>query len=306
MSHSSLPKPKGAVTSAQLRAFHAVATTGSFTQAAEAWGVSQPAVSMQIHALEEVHGVELVLRGRRGVVLTGVGEKLLSITRRLASLEGEAEEVLGAAGALLGGNLRVGADEPFGAVRLLAAFRGRYLDVALSLTLGNSNDVLKDLLEGRTDVATFSDRIKDPRLVAVAFAKSHQVLLVPKEHPLARRSSVRLKDLAELPMLLREQGSMTRKLLEEALKKKGVALRVAMEIGSREALQEAVAAGLGVGVIIERERARDERLVAVPFEDAVLEHVSYVACLEERRRRHVVAAFMELVPRLPRGKLRGA
>lgn len=306
MSPPSLPKPKGSVTSAQLRAFHAVATTGGFTQAAEVLGVSQPAVSMQVHALEEAHGVELLIRGRKGVVLTGVGEKLLQITGRLASLEGEAEEVLGAAGALLGGNLRVGADEPFGAVALLASFRARYPEVSLSLTLGNSNDVLKDLLEGRTDVATFSDRIKDPRLVAVAFAKSHQVLIVPKNHALAAKKAVRLKDLAGQPMLLREHGSMTRKAFEEALKKKGVVINVVLEVGSREALQEAVVAGLGVGVIIERERARDDRMVAVPFEDVVLEHVTYVACLEERRRRHVVAAFMELVPRLPKGKLKKA
>ena len=126
MSPPSLPKPKGSVTSAQLRAFHAVATTGGFTQAAEVLGVSQAAVSMQVHALEEAHGVELLIRGRKGVVLTGVGEKLLQITGRLASLEGEAEEVLGAAGALLGGNLRVGADGPFGGVAPVAEFRARY------------------------------------------------------------------------------------------------------------------------------------------------------------------------------------
>ena len=73
-----------------------------------------------------------------------------------------------------------------------------------------------------------------------------------------------------------------------------------MELGSREAVQEAVAAGIGAGVVIEAERGHDARLVALPLLDAAIEHIEYVACLEERRRLRAVKAFFELVPRLPR------
>src|SRR4051812_37072490 len=94
------PVPATAVTSAQLRAFHAVASRRSFTLAGEALGVSQPAVSMQVGALEEASGVQLLARGRGRVAPTALGQALLDITGRLFALEAEAAELLGAAGAL--------------------------------------------------------------------------------------------------------------------------------------------------------------------------------------------------------------
>ena len=288
------------VPSAQLRAFHAVATERSFTAAAAALGVSQPAVSMQVRALEDAYGVELLSRGRRGVAPTAVGAALLEITRRMFSLEAEASELLGAAGSLLRGQLRVGADAPFVVVPLLAAFHARHPDVELALKLGNADEVLRDVLDGRTDVAALGDRVDDPRLFAIPAAESRQVVVVARAHPWAARSSVRVADLHEQAILVREAGSSTRRAFEAAIAKARVKPRVAMEIGSREALQEAVAAGLGAAVIIEAERARDERIVAVPLVDPAIEHVEYIACLAERRRLHAVAAFLELVPRSPR------
>lgn len=294
---TSLPAP---VTSSQLRAFHAVATAKSFTAAAEALGVSQPAVSMALRALEEAYGVELISRGRRGVTPTAVGMALLEITRRMFSLESEASELLGAAGALLRGQLRVGADAPFVVVPLLASFHAQHPDVELGLRLGNAHDVLRDVLEGRTDVAAIGDRVDDPRLFAIPAAESRQVVVVGRGHPWAKRAGVRLADLHETPLLMREPGSSTRRAFEAAVAKADVKPRVAMEIGSREALQEAVAAGLGAAVIIDAERARDDRIVALPITDHAIEHVEYIACLSERRRLRAVAAFLDLVPRMPR------
>jgi DNA-binding transcriptional LysR family regulator len=101
-------------------------------------------------------------------------------------------------------------------------------------------------------------------------------------------------------MVMREEGSVTRRAFEAAILKAGVVPEIVMELGSREAVQEAVAAGIGAGVVIEAERGHDERLVALPFADAAIEHVDFVACLEERRRLRAIAAFLDRVPRLPR------
>lgn len=287
---------------AQLRAFHAVATSGSFTAAAKELGVSQPAVSMHLKALEEAYGVTLITRGRGRVQPTELGEALLAVTRPMATLEAQAAEILGEAGALLRGRLQVGADAPFAVMPILAAFHEAHPGVSIALSLGNSEEVLRDLLSGRTDAAALGDRVEDPRLFAVPAAKSRQVLLVPRAHPWAKRSGVRLAELEGAPMVVREEGSETRRAFEEALAKAGVRPRVVMEIGSREALQEAVAAGLGAAAIVEAERAGDERLAALPFEDAAIEHTEYVACLAERRRLRVVAAFLALAPRLPKAR----
>lgn len=294
------PPPPSTVTSAQLRAFHAVATAQSFTAAAEALHVSQPAVSMQVRALESAYGVELIARDRRGVSPTAIGEALFAITRRMFSLEAEAAELLGAAGALLRGSLSIGADAPFVILPLLAAFHASHPDVSLKLKLGNSSDVLRDVLDGRTDVAALGDRVDDPRLFAIPAAESRQVVLVPKAHPWARRDHVVLADLDGVELLVREPGSSTRRAFEAAIAEAGVRPVIAMEIGSREALQAAVAAGLGAAVIIDAERARDDRVVALPIADCAIEHVEYVACLADRRHLHAIAAFLALVPRAPK------
>ena len=268
-------------------------------------GVSQPAVSMHVRALEEAYGVELFTRGRGGVDTTELGRALLDATRPMFSLEAEAVELLQRATALLRGRLRVGADGPFLIVPVLAAFRREHPHVALSLSLGNSSEVLRDLLDGRTDVAALSDRIEDPRLFAVPSAKSAQVVIVARSHAWAERRGVRLRDLHGVPMVMREEGSVTRRAFEAATDRAGVKPDVVMELGSREAVQEAVAAGIGAAVVIEAERGHDVRVTALPLLDAAIEHVEYVACLEERRRLRAVRAFFELVPRLPRPAKRG-
>jgi DNA-binding transcriptional LysR family regulator len=149
-------------------------------------------------------------------------------------------------------------------------------------------------------VAALSDRVDDPRLFAVAAARSRQVVVVAKSHPWAARRGIHLADLHGAPMVMREEGSVTRRAFEAALREAEVVPEIVMELGSREAVQEAVAAGIGAGVVIEAERGHDERLVALPLADAVIEHVDFVACLEERRRLRAVAAFFDGVPRLPR------
>src|SRR6185295_13708692 len=114
------PRPLPLPSHAQLRAFHAVATARSFTEAARTLGVSQPAVSMQVRSLEEAYGVELLSRGRK-VEPTELGRALLASVRPIFALEAEAAELLGEASGLLRGHLRVGADAPFVAVPALAA-----------------------------------------------------------------------------------------------------------------------------------------------------------------------------------------
>jgi aminoethylphosphonate catabolism LysR family transcriptional regulator len=276
-----------------------VATAGSFTEAARQLGVSQPAVSMAVRGLEEAYGVELLARGRR-VALTDLGRALLQAVRPIFAIEVEAAEILGQASGLVRGHLRVGADAPYVVMPVLAAFRRAHPGVLLSLSLGNSSEVVRDLLDGRTDVAAFSDRVEDKRLFAVAAAKSRQVVVVAKTHPWAGRETIHLAELHGAPMVMREEGSVTRRAFEEALRGADVVPEIVMELGSREAVQEAVAEGMGVGVVIEAERGHDERLVALRLADIAIEHVDFVACLEERRHIRAIAAFLEHVPRLPR------
>jgi LysR family transcriptional regulator, low CO2-responsive transcriptional regulator len=280
---------------AQLRAFHAVASEGSFTRAARALNVTQPTLSAQVKGLEERYGVRLFDRRGRGVALTGLGEALLAVTRRLKAVEEEAEQMLAAARGLRTGTLRVGADAPYSIVPSLGAFSRRHPGIKLQLSIGNSNKVLTDLLEHRCDVALLADVAYDPRLFATPILEDRLLAFVAGTHPWAARGTVALSELVGERIVLREPGSSTRRLFETALGRRGIALREVMEIGSREAVREAVAAGLGVGIVAASELGHDDRIAPVEIADARLDTVEYLVCLEERRNLRIVRAFFEAV-----------
>ena len=278
-----------------LRAFHAVATHGGFTKAAAALNVTQPTLSGQVKALEEVYGVKLFERRGRGIEITGLGRALLDVTRRLFSSEAEALQLLSTARGLLGGTLRVGADSPYHVIPLLAAFGQRYPAIERAISFGNSEQVLSDLFERRSDVAFVPEIARDARLHAIPVKRDRILVFVERGHGWSRRRSLRLADLAGQTMILREPGSTTRAVFERALAAAGISLGEVLEIGSREGVREAVAAGLGVGVVSEGELGHDDRLHPLPVRDASLRVVEYAACLGQRRDRPVVRAFLELV-----------
>ncbi|MCH7555376.1 MAG: LysR family transcriptional regulator [Proteobacteria bacterium] len=135
-----------------LRSFTAVAETKNFTRAAERIHVTQPTLSGQVAALEENYGVKLFERRGRGIELTDLGADLREVTRRLFAQEAEAEQLLTSAQGLTSGLLRVGADAPYQVIPLLARFNRRHPGIRLSMSFGNSERVLQELLDRRCDV----------------------------------------------------------------------------------------------------------------------------------------------------------
>ncbi len=283
---------------AQLRAFHAVATAGGYTRASQALHVTQPTLSGQVKALERSYGVKLFERRGRGVELTSLGRGLLEVTRRLYALEAEAEQLLSAAHGLSGGQLRVGADAPYHVIPLLAAFSRRHPGIQLSLSFGNSEKVLEDLFERRSEVAVLADLKADRRLHALPFRRDRIVVFVARGHAWSGRRGIRMAELTGQRLVLREPGSTTRAIFERAMTASEVVPGEVLEIGSREAVREAVAAGLGIGAVFESEFSRDPRLRALAVRDADLDAMEYVACLEERRPVRVVRAVFELLREL--------
>ncbi|AJP55875.1 LysR family transcriptional regulator [Pandoraea vervacti] len=282
----------------QLRSFHAVARHGSVTRAAQALHVSQPTMTTQIRALEETYGVELFYRHGRGLTLTPTGKALYAVSLRIFADEAEALGLLKEHGGLRTGELRLGAVGPHHAMEIVAAFQPRYPGIRISMRPGNSEEMIEGLLAYRTDVAVLARYQDDVRLHAVPYRTHPVVLLAPRTHRFARRKGVRLADLADEPMLMREPGSTTRHALEAAMQEAGVAPRVAMEIGSREAIREAVILGLGVAAVSAREHTPDARLATVPISDAKVETTTVVVCLAERRESRAIAAFMDVVAKL--------
>ncbi len=286
---------------AQLRAFHAVAREGSFTTAARALAVTQPTVSSQVKALEDGYGVRLFDRRGRRVAPTELGNALFAITQRLFSLEEEADDILAAARELDRGQIRVGADGPHHVMPILAAFNRRYPGLDVSLSMGNADTVLNDLRNYRIDVAVLAKVDEDPRLFSIPYRRSPLVLFVPRNHPWGRRSSIRLEEVADQRMILREAASVTRQIFQSALAKARIRPQAVMQIESREAVREAVAAGLGIGVVSQAEFDYDKRLTAVRVRDAQMEITEHVVCMQERRRLRIVRAFLDVAAQVAPG-----
>lgn len=281
----------------QLRSFHAVASAESVTAAANKLHVSQPTLTTQIRSLEEEYAVELFVRSSGGMRLTEAGRRLQDITRRLFADEAEARHFLTESRELRTGHLRVGAVGPFHATEMLVAFHSRYPQIEISVSVGNSKSVLDDLVEFRTDVAVLAHVEDDPRLWVFDYSRDVIVVFARGDHPLfgEDREGIAIGELQGQAMILRERGSNTRRALEEALREAGVQPRIVMEIGSREAVREAVISGVGIAVVSSAEYVPDAGLVALPFRDAEIYNPARVVCMRDRSHSRLIAAFLTVM-----------
>jgi len=279
----------------QLRAFHAVATEGSFTKASIALRVVQPTLSGHVKALEENYGVELFRRGGRQIEITDFGRLLYEITQRYFSVEAEAGLLLMSASGLVKGRLRVGADSPHCIIPLLASFTRRYPKVSKSVSFGNSSAVLHDILAGHSDIGILPQVKDDKRLHIIPYLTDRLVVLVGRAHCWAQRRSIKLADLQQETVIMREAGSTTRAVFEAALARHGVGLGDTLEMGSREAVREAVAEGMGVGIVGECEVGHDSRLHKLMVKAAGLKIVEFAVCRADRKDDMVITAFTAIV-----------
>ncbi len=284
------------ISHAHLRSFHAVATHGSFTRASEMLNITQPTLSGQVKELEERYGTKLFIRHGRRIELTDIGKSAFSITRLIFRHEEEVEHLLQSARALTSGQLRVGADSPYIATPLLAQFQRLYPGIQISIQYGNSQQLMAWIVSRSCDVA-FMPNIpqEDERLYSIPLPPGRLVVFVNQDHDWAERRSVTIEELVTQRIVLREKGSRTRSIFEEAVSRAGHLLPDVMEISGREGVREAVAAGFGVGIVAENELVADSRLRALPVSDAELVHAEYVVCLQEMRSLRVNDAFLEMV-----------
>lgn len=283
----------------QIRAFDAVARAGSFSRAAEVLGVTQPALTIQVKALEQRYDVKLLLRQGRSVVLTALGEELFKVSRQVASLEEKVRETLAGSEEVQTESLRLASDGPHIVMGLFSRFLDRHPHVALSVAMGNSRFVRQELLERRVDLAILPGVADHPQIHAVPLWRHRAVVIVAPGHPWSSRRSIRLQDLHEEPFIAREPGSTTQAIVDDANLAAGVEPRVVLRLGSREALCEAVAAGLGCGVVWELEVSGNNRLRGIPLEAPGLTSTDYVACLKSERTRRIVRAFFQVAASLP-------
>lgn len=282
---------------AQLRAFNAVAKEGSFSSAARRLGLSQPAVTAQVKAMEQSYGVLLFERTGDGARMTALAKSLFQETRELNVIEEVAADILSASSALKTGELNVMCGAPNPAMALLSEFRRRYPGVRINASFGNWHQVTTALHEQRCDAIILTGVPEGETFNRIPYMKQRAIALVPAKHPLAVRGRpVSLHELADQPLIFRTEHSLTQTAVNRAMKLTGIDPEPALRLGEREAVYEAVLQGLGIGFMFELAVTRDDpavaRLPIIELEEPFVEHV---ACLTRNMRRREVRALMALV-----------
>jgi aminoethylphosphonate catabolism LysR family transcriptional regulator len=278
----------------QLRAFHALATTGGFTKAADFLNVTQPAVTRQIKSLEEVYGIALFHRRGHHLELTDSGQNLYTVSQRIFGLIKEAEEIVSGESELHGGNLRVGADSPFYIMEILAAFKAQYPSIALTVSMESANDLFQAMRNFTIDVAIVTAVDLDPEFAGISITHLDLVLLVPNDHAWSRRKTIPPSMLEGQPIILREPASTTRQLFMQALEFAGVSSTIVMELGNQIAVREAVAAGLGLAPELVGGIRKDKSLKRIPIANVPVKCHEYATCRKDRVTLRKVQAFFEI------------
>jgi DNA-binding transcriptional LysR family regulator len=258
---------KPGLTLHRLELFLAVLDSGGVARAAQARHLSQPAVSEHVRGLEGFFGVQLFERAGRGVRPTAAAHLIEPFVRQALGLMTSAGQAAVELRGLRAGAVAVGASTTPGTYLLpavLGRFHTAHPQVALTLRIGDTREVEQWVAAGAVELGVIGAAPVRPGVAAEPWAKDELVAIVPRRHPLARRRTLPAVALTDEPYIAREEGSSTRAVAEQLLADRGVTLRPAMELGSTEAVREAVAAGLGVSVVSRHAvRPRDPRVVAI-------------------------------------------
>jgi LysR family transcriptional regulator, low CO2-responsive transcriptional regulator len=233
----------------QLEVFEAVATCLSYTKAAEALFLSQPAVSMQVKQLEESIGLELFEKTGKRIALTAAGLELHRYARNVFQQLAEAEEAMEALKGVQRGrlNIAVASTVNYFAPRALAAFSRRYPGVTLKLAVSNRRTLIKRLEDNEIDLALMGQ--PPEAFASEPFMRNPLVVIAPPEHPLVGQGRISLQRLAEETFVMREPGSGTRAAMERFFEEQGLHLKAGMEMTRNEAIKLAVRAGMGLAIV---------------------------------------------------------
>jgi len=285
----------------RLQVFHAVAKHLSFTRAADALFMTQPAVTFQIKQLEEQYSTRLFERRHGGISLTPAGELVLGYAERILALSDEMETRLSEMTGEMRGPLLVGASTTiaeFMLPRVLGEFNALYPQVRARLIVANSESIESRVAEHTLDVGLIETPARLAGLSCQNCCDDELQVICSPDYPLAGLSSVTAKVLAEYEYISREPGSGTREVIDAYFRVQHVAvenLKVQMELGSPEALKGVVATGLGFAIVSRAVVAKETQLgglVAVPL-DPPLKRSLYLVHPQDRFRSRLAATFID-------------
>ena len=285
----------------QLRTFYFAVKLGSFSAAANALFITQPAVTKQIQQLQAAHGTRLLNRFGKKMVLTDAGETLYGFADKIFQIETQAEESLRDFQQRKSGRLRIHSSESFGGYYLpfaLNLFREKYPGIHISVTIFPSELVIENTVRLENDLGFISYPLDHKKLITREVLEDRLVLIAPPSHSFARKKMLAPEKLKGQPIIMHEKGSASRNIVDEFIKKNDLTVSVRLELSNNEAIKRAVEHGLGLSLISEnvvREEAAERKLKSIPVADPSLKRKFYVIYHKDKYLSQHLQIFLQMV-----------
>ncbi|MGA1869288.1 MAG: selenium metabolism-associated LysR family transcriptional regulator [bacterium] len=239
----------------QLKSFITIAELKSFSYAAKRVNLTQPSISSQIISLEQELGTKLFDRNRKETMLTKSGTILLRYAYMIINLEKEARLAIDDLLDMRRGEIKLGASNIPGSYivpPLIQKFTHENQYVKIISHVGDSQSIANEVENGIIDLGVIGSRIKRKQLTFYDFIQDTMVLVLNAHHPLAKRSSITVKEFQRLPFIVREEGSGSRKVVEDILNDNGIrvdSLNIVAQLGNTEAIKQGIKLNLGVSIL---------------------------------------------------------
>lgn len=239
----------------KLKVFCTVAETKSFSKTSEIIHLTQPAVSLQIQALEEIYETKLFDRSSSFINLTPAGEILYKYAKDILNLYAEAEKEIGKITGLIKGSITIGASTTIGNYVLptvIADFKKTHPKIKINVFIGNTKRIVDLLNSGGVDIGLVEGETSKHKMKTDPIITDELTFIVPPFHPWAKKKVVSILEVTKEPFILREEGSGTRQMIEKYLLSHGINtgdMRIALVLGSTESIKEAVESGMGISIV---------------------------------------------------------
>lgn len=288
----------------QLKVFCKVVELRSFSKAGSAVYLSQPTVSSHIKDLEESIGCQLIDRLPKKALPTKAGELLYEYAKKLLALRDEAETALAEFQGIIKGQLVVGGSTIPGVYilpQLVGNYIRKYPAVKISVVLGDTDIVINKILTGELELGVVGAQAEDGRIEQDLLFQDEMRLIVPASHKWAKMKSIRLDELQKEPFIIRESGSGTLKSIQRSFERKGRSIRklnVTAEMGSTEAVRQAVKAGAGVSIfstLAVKEDVSGGQLKSIKIRELDLTQRFYITRLKKRTPSPLCRSFFEFL-----------
>jgi len=288
----------------QLRDFYQVAKNLNFTIAANNLYITQPAVSAQVKLFEDYCNLKLFKKKGRKIYLTAEGEVLYDYAQKIFEYEREIESAIEDMRELKRGILRLGTTKTYARyfmAFLISSFHEAYPHIKIYLDEGSSLDMANSLLDFRNELAIIAKIEENPDIYFIPFSQEEMLVILSPNHKLAGKKTLSIRDLAREPIIMKEKGSGTRKLVSKLFAKKDLTPNILMETGNTEFIKQLVQRGDGISFLVKAAvttELKDKKLATVPLDGQKIFLDVSIAYFKDQHLSPPAQAFFDILRKL--------